>query len=282
MGDLHGQFDTQDAQFIAERGAELCVFIGDLGDEDPEITRRVMATPAPLKVLLGNHDAWESFRLDRVTSRLRAVLDVLGDAHFAYQSIDLDSLGVSLVGCRPFSWGGPSLRSPRVYAELYGVATHRDSANRIIDAATSARYGTVVLIAHNGPRGLGSRPGDIYGKDFGRPGGDWGDVDLRIAIQELKKRGLRVKLVVAGHMHHHLAFPRGKTRRLLVVKDNTVYVNPARVPRIYRDGGVIVRHYLSILIERGEVIDISELYVGDGIETVPLFARETPVTESEG
>ena len=139
----------------------------------------------------------------------------------------------------------------------------------------SARHQDIVLVAHNGPRGLGSRPGDIYGKDFGKPGGDWGDLDLRIAIRELKSLGYRIPLVVAGHMHHQLSYPRGELRRRCVVKPDTTYVNPARVPRIFRArDGALCRHYLSIRMAEGRLVALDELYVtSQGIEATPMIAN---------
>ncbi|MFQ5506824.1 MAG: metallophosphoesterase, partial [Planctomycetota bacterium] len=111
VGDLHGHFDAQDIRFLDERRAELVVFVGDLGDEDPGLTERVCEVRAPKVVLLGNHDAWESFRHDAPSASLQQSLELLGDFHLAYRKIELPRLGVTLLGARPFSWGGPSLRS---------------------------------------------------------------------------------------------------------------------------------------------------------------------------
>ena len=113
-----------------------------------------------------------------------------------------------MVGCRPFSWGGPALRSEAVYDELYGVTDMRSSADRILDAVERARFQDLLLVAHNGPKGLGKDPWDIYGKDFGRPGGDWGDKDLQIALKEIPAMHKHVQCVVAGHMHHRVTKPR--------------------------------------------------------------------------
>ena len=112
--------------------------------------------------------------------------------------------GISVVGARPFSWGGQSLRSPELYDEIYGVRTMRQSAAAIVDAARNAQHRDLVILAHNGPLGLGSQTNDIYGKDFGKPGGDWGDYDLALALQRIEGFGLRVREVIAGHMHHRL------------------------------------------------------------------------------
>jgi uncharacterized protein (TIGR04168 family) len=278
LGDLHGHYDEVDREFLTRRDAALCIFIGDLGDEDPAITRRVSELAVPLLVLLGNHDAWESFHLKRITPALRQCLDALGPRHFAYTTHELDVFGVTLVGCRPFSWGGPSLRSPEIYSELYGISSHEESAAAIVAAARRAQHSDLVIVAHNGPTGLGRKPADIYGKDFGKPGGDWGDRDLELAIRELKESGFRIPLVIAGHMHHRLVHPRGKERRRCVAKDGTVYVNPARVPRIFPGADdELVRHYLSVAMADGKLHAVRELYVkGRTIRSESLWKPVPP------
>ncbi len=277
IGDLHGHFDETDANFLGDRDPTLVVFVGDLGDENPRMAQRVAALQVPTRCILGNHDAWLSFRQKAATPALLESLAILGDKHMAYDCHDIESAGVSLVGARPFSWGGPSLRSPELYTELYGVGDHEASAARIVEAAERARFKSIVVVAHNGPYGLGKQSSDIFGKDFGRPGGDWGDLDLQLALRELEKRGFRVPLVVAGHMHHVLSYPRGAYRKRCVVTDRTVYVNVARVPRIHRTSeGATVRHYASASLRDGRLLAFEEHYVSaDNSNTVTLFAGKT-------
>ena len=178
----------------------------------------------PKAVILGNHDAWRSFGEKQLSDALNSSLDALGSDHVAYDVREVPSAGVSVVGARPFSWGGPSLRSPELYDELYGVRTMRESAAAIVEAALSAQHRDLVILAHNGPTGLGSNSGDIYGKDFGKPGGDWGDHDLALALQRIEGFGLRVRAVIAGHMHHVLLHPRGAERTRFVQSDWTEYI----------------------------------------------------------
>jgi uncharacterized protein (TIGR04168 family) len=85
--------------------------------------------------------------------------------------------------------------------------------------------------------GLSRDSHDIYGKDFGRPGGDWGDRDLALALQRIEDLGLSVQMVVAGHMHHALVHPRGRQRDRFCRLHQTMYVNPAVVPRV-REGAL--------------------------------------------
>ncbi len=233
VGDLHGAFDDVDAAFLAGVPRGRLFFVGDLGDEDPEIVARVAALPPEPLVLLGNHDAWESFRLGRPTAALKRSLEILGPRHHAYGRRALAGTPFEVLGARPFSWGGPTLRSERLYEELYGVDSIKASARKILAAAGGSRSRRLIVLAHNGPRGLGRRPDSIFGKDFGRPGGDWGDADLQAALKLLRAESFEVPLVIAGHMHHRLLHPKGRTRVRCVAKEGTLYVNTARVPRIF-------------------------------------------------
>ncbi|MCB9883055.1 MAG: TIGR04168 family protein [Planctomycetes bacterium] len=280
LGDLHGHFDEEDRKLLCQKDPALTVFVGDLGDEDPKMARRVAELPLKTGCILGNHDAWLSFRTKAPTEALLESLEILGDRHLAYASLDLDALGVSVIGARPFSWGGPSLRSPELYSELYGVLDHESSAAKIVEVARGARYRNLVIVAHNGPYGLGKRSSDIFGKDFGRPGGDWGDLDLQLALRKLEACGFEIPLVVAGHMHHLLFHPRGEFRKRCLVTPTTVYVNIARVPRIFRTSdGDTVRHYASARFDDGKLIELTEHYVREEhSRDVTLFSSKSNET----
>jgi uncharacterized protein (TIGR04168 family) len=128
--------------FLERTRPELTLFVGDLGDEDVEMVRRVAALSVPKVVMLGNHDAWQSFGRKESTENLRESLDLLGDDHLAYAVREVPAAGVSVIGARPFSWGGQSLRSPELYDEIYGVHTMRQSAAAIVDAARTRSIAT--------------------------------------------------------------------------------------------------------------------------------------------
>jgi len=273
VGDIHGHFDDEDVRFLEERDATLTLFVGDLGDEDPEMAQRVADIEVPKVVILGNHDAWESFRKKEPTRALLRSLEILGDLHLAYTKLEIDELGITLIGARPFSWGGPSLRSPEIYEQLYGIKTMEDSAERIIALAESAEHDSIVILAHNGPTGLGTRPYSIYGKDFGKPGGDWGDQDLGWALEALKKRNFYIPLVIGGHMHHRLVGNRTAMRQRYVNDNGTFYLNPARVPRIFqsRDGRRL-RHFATSTFADGDLVAVDELVASeDDVKVKPLM-----------
>lgn len=261
VGDLHRWWRPADAAFLERTRPDLSLFVGDLGDEDVEMVRLIAQLPVPKVVMLGNHDAWQSFGRRTCTEKLTESLHILGEDHLAYGVREVPAAGISVIGARPFSWGGQSLRSPELYDEIYGVHTMRQSAAAIFDAARNAHHRDLVILAHNGPLGLGDQPEDIFGKDFGKPGGDWGDRDLALAIQRIEGLGLRVRAVIAGHMHHRLAHPRGAERTRFVRRGDTLFVNAAYVPRVVRTSAGEVSHFVRTWWDRGECARVEEVWV---------------------
>jgi uncharacterized protein (TIGR04168 family) len=267
VGDVHGHWRTEDAAFLESGRHDLALFVGDLGDEDVELVRKIADIDAPKAVILGNHDAWQSFSKKQPTQKLRDSLDALGDDHLAYGVREVPRAGLSVIGARPFSWGGRSLRSAEVYGELFGVRSAEESAQRIVDAARRAQHRDLLILAHNGPTGLSRHPADIWGKDFGKsPGGDWGDRDLQMAVERIRDLGLRIQAVIAGHMHHRLMRARGRQRSRFVCKDGVLYANAAVVPRVRGDDGTQLAHYLSTTWSEGALRSIEEIWVdGAGV-----------------
>lgn len=263
VGDIHKQWRTADAEFLEQKTQDLVLFVGDLGDEDVDMVQTVANIDARKAVILGNHDAWRSFSEKRVTPNLQESLQILGEDHLGYDLTEWYEAGVSIVGARPFSWGGPSLRSPEVYSRLYDVRSHQDSADRIVEVARQAEHRDIIILAHNGPTGLSMETHDIWGKDFGKsPRGDWGDDDLELAIDHIKSMGLRIPLVIAGHMHHRLITPRGAFRTRFLRHRGTVYVNVAVVPR-HRSlsNGSVVSHFLRVHCRNGKLESFQEIWV---------------------
>ena len=280
VGDVHGHWTDDDRRFLEEGDQDLVLFVGDLGDEDVEIVRAIAAIDVPKVVILGNHDAWQSFSKRRPTEQLLDSLSLLGDQHLAYGRYEVPAAGITLIGGRPYSWGGVDLRSPEIYSELCGVRTMRQSAAKIVELARQAEHKHLAILAHNGPIGLSSSPQDIYGKDFGRrPGGDWGDRDLALAIDQLRAGGRSLPAVIAGHMHDHLCAPHDGPRTRFVQQDGTTFINPAVVPRVRRFDGIgTLRHYVRTRWAEGRLLAVEEIWVdGSGVvcrceapEIVPL------------
>jgi uncharacterized protein (TIGR04168 family) len=278
VGDVHGLWRPEDAAFIENGNQDLTLFVGDLGDEDVELVRSIAALKVPKAIILGNHDAWRSFSNKGATDQLRQSIQALGSDHLAYSVRELPEAGLSLIGARPFSWGGMDLRSAEVYGEFFGVHTPEESADRIVRAAQEAQHRDVVILAHNGPYGLSSDPSGIYGKDFGRrPGGDWGDRDLAWALPRIADLGLRVQAVIAGHMHDRLHRQIGGFRRRFVRMGGISFINPAVVPRIRPHDGTELRHFARTTWVRGELHAIEEIWLDSHNEIrsidVPTFER---------
>ena len=101
----------------------------------------------------------------------------------------------------------------------------------------SARGERIVVLAHDGPKGLGAARDAIFGCDFRAEAGDWGDSDLAIALDRALDAGRPVVAVVAGHMHH--ALRGGGTRAWQATRRGVLHVNAA-VPRVTEQGRAFV------------------------------------------
>jgi uncharacterized protein (TIGR04168 family) len=115
-----------------------------------------------------------------------------------------------------------------------------------------------VFLSHNGPVGLGDAPHDMWGCDFKPGGGDWGDPDLTAAVEYAIACGKRVLAVVAGHMH--LRTKHGHERPWCARRDDTLYVNAARVPRIIARDREVHRHHVELIIDR-DGVTANEVFV---------------------
>ncbi|KAL5709769.1 hypothetical protein ACHQM5_020416 [Ranunculus cassubicifolius] len=198
---------------------DLVLFTGDIGNENVELVRSVASLQMPKAVILGNHDSWGTQKFS----------SNLGEEHVGYSRLDFPMLKLSVVGGRPFSCGGEQLFRKKLLKKRYGIKDMDASAEQISKAALGTPTDhLVILLAHNGPAGLGSNVNDICGKDWDG-GGDHGDPDLAQAISKLKET-VELPLVVFGHMHKELE--NGNRKMTLVGDDNTVYVNGAIVPRV--------------------------------------------------
>jgi uncharacterized protein (TIGR04168 family) len=153
---------------------------------------------------------------------------------------------LDVVACRPHSAGGAHLAFRPYLRDAFGVDDMEQSAARLIALVDECER-ELVFLAHNGPTGLGDRHDDIWGCDFRRDGGDFGDPDLRAAIDHAIQSGKRVRAVIAGHMHHEIK--GGGQRRWRVEKDGVLFVNAARVPRIFARGRRSMRHHVELVID---------------------------------
>ena len=178
------------------------------------------ASSIPTAVTLGNHDAWYCLtsrgavrraaagrRADRgapsgagraATPAVDAQLAALGESHVGWRWRALpparpDAPPLAVAGARPFSPGSPSFDAVAAfYGAEHGVTTFDGAASKtaaaLADASAwlaahpRASEGAVILLAHNGPAGLGGAPSAPCGADFLPGGGDWGDPDTAAAL----------------------------------------------------------------------------------------------------
>lgn len=133
---------------------------------------QLLATGGSTSTTSGNGDAAASSSQSPPPpprSKVQQQLDALGDDHVGYRERSLPGRGVAVAGGRPFSKGGSAWSNIAPFmAAVCGVESAADSAARIVSvAAAAARRGdAVVLLAHNGPRGLGDARHDICGVDW--------------------------------------------------------------------------------------------------------------------
>jgi uncharacterized protein (TIGR04168 family) len=232
----------------------------------------------PKAVILGNHDAWytatpwgqkqcpyDRSQEDRVTAQLQ----LLGCAHVGYSKLDLPSLQLSIVGGRPFTWGGSEWKNREFFQERYNINNFAESTAKIIANIQDTAYNTLIFLGHNGPLGLGNKAESICGRDWQPLGGDHGDPDLAAAIEQAQLLGKKVPLVTFGHMHHRLRHTTSRLRTPVVTSETgTVYLNAASVPRILNSDTGKSRNFSLVTIEEGVVTEASLIWLNDNFEII--------------
>ena len=275
VGDVHDLWDDEDATALERLGVDLVLFVGDFGNEAVEIVRQIAAVDLPQASILGNHDAWytasswgrQKAPYDRtLEDRVQQQLDLLGKSHVGFSSLDFSQFELSVVGSRPFSWGGSTWRNSEFYRDRYDIKSFEESTRQIVKSARDTAHQTLIFIAHNGPYGLGDLTESICGRDWKQEGGDYGDPDLTKAIAEVRNLGKSIPLVTFGHMHHELKNPRGKRRSIVEVRDNIVYLNAACVPRIVKDSEGSKRSFSLVTLRQGIVREISLVWLNRDYE----------------
>jgi uncharacterized protein (TIGR04168 family) len=297
VGDVHNQWDERDQQAVINLGADLVLFVGDFGNEAIEVVQRIAQLPIPMAAVCGNHDAWfsmtpwglEKCPYDRTQEdRVQAQLDALGVAHVGYGKLDFPAWNVSVVGARPFSWGGSTWWKTAFYRDRWGVDSFADSTERIMDVVRSTQCDTLIFIGHNGPFGLGAEPEDPCGKDWQPIGGDHGDPDFAEVLSKTAQLDKQIALVTFGHMHHTLRHTKSRKRRSLHLSHSplshsplsqpTVYLNAARVPRVQILENDQSRHHFAwVTLVEGIVDRASQAWVtpsGQILEEEILYQRE--------
>ncbi|MEB3295524.1 MAG: TIGR04168 family protein [Synechococcales bacterium] len=292
VGDVHNQWDQRDQQALVQLKVDLVLFVGDFGNEAVEVVQQIAQIPLPMAVVCGNHDAWfsmtpwglEKCPYDRSQEdRVQAQLEVLGETHVGYGKRDFPDWNLSVVGARPFSWGGSTWWKTAFYRDRWGVDSFDDSTALMMDVVRSTQCDTLIFIGHNGPLGLGAEPEDPCGKDWQPIGGDHGDPDFAEVLSKTAQLNKQVALVTFGHMHHTLRHTKTQQRRSLHLDQGdrssapTLYLNAARVPRVkLPETGESLHHFALVTLKGGEIDRASQAWVtpsGHVVEEEVLYQR---------
>ena len=273
VGDVNDRWEPEDGEALKHLGVDLVLFVGDFGNESVEVVRAIAQLDIPKAAVFGNHDAWYTATewgrsqcpYDRTQENwVQQQLDLMGEAHVGYGKRDFPELGVTVVGSRPFTWGGSEWKYADFYSEWFGVESFEESARRIAGAAALADCENVIFLGHTGPTGLGEAPEDPCGRDWKPVGGDWGDPDFAEAIDRTRSSGKHIPLVTFGHMHHKLRHKKHELRKSLEVSaEGTVYLNAASVPRIVERECSKLRNFSIVLLENGGVSEVSLVWLGE-------------------
>ncbi|NJK66122.1 MAG: TIGR04168 family protein [Microcoleus sp. CSU_2_2] len=275
VGDVHDRWEPEDGEALKRLGVDLVLFVGDFGNESVEVVRAIAELDIPKAAVFGNHDAWYTATdwgrsqcpYDRTQEDwVKQQLDLMGEAHVGYGKRDFPELDITVVGSRPFTWGGSEWKYADFYRDWFGVESFEESARLIAGAAAEADCENVIFLGHTGPTGLGEAPEDLCGRDWKPLGGDFGDPDFAEAIDRTRNRGKHVPLVTFGHMHHKLRHTKQELRKSLSVsEEGTVYLNAASVPRIVDTERSKLRNFSIVLLESGVVSEVSLIWVGDNL-----------------
>jgi uncharacterized protein (TIGR04168 family) len=285
IGDLHTHWDDVDVAQFGRSDYDLLLFTGDLGGGTRESCLRAAKTMSRLSkrafVMPGNNDTGDIAELSAelayrsgiksLFAVRRGMPDSTGGVEtapirlcgYSNHRLTEGAVDVTLIAGRPHSMGGRELSFPDHMESTYGVDDIAASTARLLELVDRAETENIVFLSHNGPTGLGDAPHDMWGCDFKPGGGDWGDPDLAAAIDYAIESGKRVLAVIAGHMHLHTKC--GNERPWRAERDGIVYINAARVPRIFARNADVVRHHVALTV------------TAEGVEVEEIFVSEQPV-----
>lgn len=265
IGDIHRHWDDQDAPLLDAEGLDLVLVTGDLGGASQRSARAVATgigrLRTPCLAVPGNHDGASLGQLLGEVVQSPPLIRAFGLGHAGRASkLERAFAGVPVGGyslhrfgdldviCgRPHSMGGPSLSFAPLLASRWGIRSLEDSTRRLRELVERSSAPDLLILAHNGPSGLGAGRADIWGCDFRAEEGDHGDPDLAAAVEHAAGLGRPLRAVVAGHMHTRLR--GGGERRWQLERGGVLYVNAARVPRHHRGR----RHHVLLTLQDGRV-----------------------------
>lgn len=266
IGDIHGFWDAHDTAFFNRAGYDMLLFVGDFAriTDSLPVARQLAGLTTPAWAIPGNHDGVTLTQLLAeikhrpllrhiaglgMTRRVRALARAMAPVRLGGYTLDTLSDTLGLIVARPHSMG-PDYFYYRPYLQRrFNVRSFTDSAHRLTTLIDDAPP-DLIFLAHNGPAGLGDTPDAPFGCDFAPEHGDFGEPDLRAAIEHARATGHRVRAVLAGHMHHRSKHG-GQWRKTWAGDKETLYLNAARVPRIEAQGAR--RHHVRLRIDADSV-----------------------------
>lgn len=273
IGDIHYQWEAADNRALENLGVDLALFVGDFGNEVVPIVALIAQLSLPKAVVLGNHDAWYSASpwgrkrcpYDRLQEdRVQTQLELLQQYHVGYGHLDFPQLGVSVLGGRPFSWGGSEWKNKEFLEDLYQVRNFQDSCDRIVQEGLACTENTILALGHNGPAGLGDTPESLCGRDWQPLGGDHGDPDFGQALQRLTTEHQKnIALVTFGHMHHNLRHRSDRLRTRSRQLGQTLYLNGACTPRWQEFHGEKLRHFSLATLRSGVISQVRSVWANE-------------------
>ena len=271
IGDIHDCWTDIDNTLIDQLGVDLVLFVGDFGNESLPTIRQIARVPRPAAAIYGNHDAWYTASswgqkkrpYDLHTDNwFEQQLEMLKEIEVGYRHRDFPDFNLSVIGGRPFSWGGSEWKYKRFYHDRYGVKNFADSIAKQVEAIKQSAHDSLIFLGHTGPIGMGDKPEDPCGRDWNPIGGDFGDPDFAAAIDQAIALGKHVPLVVFGHMHHNLRHRSDRLRRVIHRNDSgTIFFNAARVPRVLKHNNETLHQFPIVEIEQGVVTSIQLVWV---------------------
>lgn len=278
IGDIHAQFDETDVRWFSNSDYDTVLVVGDLPGRTHAGTLKIAGLIAriekPVYFMPGNHDGVSFVQLiaelkgnqaliekahSKQFTKTRQLQNALGNVAYcgySLHAIEVRGRKFQLLAARPHSMGGPSFSYRPFLSAAFGVASFEDSAEKLKELLRRCTD-PVLVLAHNGPTGLGSSRNDIFGCDFRKEEGDFGDPDLEEALRFAKEQNVRILAVAAGHMHHRI---RGGGERIThLVRDNVHYLNAARVPRIWKEGKQEKRHHARIVLREDWSVECEQV-----------------------
>jgi len=267
IGDIHGYFNHHDVKYINDLKPNAVILTGDITAYfKPTIitNRQIKKIKVPGYLIAGNHDGTLLLQLIAEVLHLKYLKLLTSIGHtwrvnkftkqtnnlfnegYSANVVDINGQDWTITNCRPYSFGGAKISFSKLLNKLYRISNVKKSAEKIIKLVEAAGNKNNILLAHNGPYGLGQKRTDPWASDFTEKEFDFGDIDLHLAISKINKSDKNVDIVIAGHMHHAIK-KSSLTRIKLKKKNNTLYLNAARVPRIFKDADGNKIHYFMQL-----------------------------------